>query len=255
MHLPLPRVIGHRGAMAVAPENTLAGIARAKALGATWVEFDVRLTADGACILLHDDDLDRTTDASGEAASLTLAELRRFDAGGWFGASFAGEPIPTFEETIDLLGRLGLGANVEIKPAPGQEIETARTAMAILTKTWPAHLPPPLVSSFKPASLAAAREAAGEIARGLLVEAVPGDWREQLAALGCRTFHCNHHALTAETVAAVKRAGYPVLAYTVNQPARARQLVAWGVDSMFSDVPHQVQAKLGAEEPRQKRAR
>lgn len=81
--LCLPRVIGHRGAAAAAPENTLAGLRKAKELGCSWVEFDVRLTADGAPILLHDDRLERTTSGYGEAAALSLAKVREYDAGGW----------------------------------------------------------------------------------------------------------------------------------------------------------------------------
>src|SRR6185437_12837650 len=113
----LPSVIGHRGAASSAPENTLGGMRRAHALGIRWVEFDVRLSGDGHCILLHDDAVDRTTDGTGEAAALDFAALRRLDAGSWFSPDFAGERIPTLEETVALLGVLGLGANVEIKPA------------------------------------------------------------------------------------------------------------------------------------------
>src|SRR5207253_2254358 len=84
----LPPVIGHRGAAACAPENTLAGLRKASELGCRWVEFDVRLTADGHLILLHDDRVERTTDGRGSAAALLLATLRRYDAGAWFGRRF-----------------------------------------------------------------------------------------------------------------------------------------------------------------------
>src|SRR5271167_1963256 len=91
----LPPVIGHRGAGGCAPENTLAGLRKAKELDCRWVEFDVRLTADGQLILLHDERLERTTDGSGKARSLPLSMIRRHDAGGWFGPSFTGERVPT----------------------------------------------------------------------------------------------------------------------------------------------------------------
>jgi glycerophosphoryl diester phosphodiesterase len=93
------------------------------------------------------------------AALLSFAALRERDAGAWFGKSFAGERIPSFEEVIELLAALGLGANVEIKPAAGQEEETARVAVALLRQYWPRHLPAPLVSSFASAALAASRAA------------------------------------------------------------------------------------------------
>ena len=101
---PLPWVIGHRGASGSAPENTLAAFRKAAALGARWVEFDVRLSADGRCILLHDDTVDRTTDGKGRADRMMLEDLAGLDAGAWFDREFAGETIPTLEETIDLLG-------------------------------------------------------------------------------------------------------------------------------------------------------
>src|SRR5947199_8504280 len=89
--LQLPPVIGHRGAAAHAPENTLAGLRRAKALGCSWVEFDVRLTADNEPVLLHDNRLERTTDGRGRVSAMSLAAVRRHDAGPWFHSSFSGQ--------------------------------------------------------------------------------------------------------------------------------------------------------------------
>src|SRR5947199_1375723 len=106
--LQLPPVIGHRGAAAYAPENTLAGLRRARALGCEWVEFDVRLTGDGALVLCHDARLDRTTDGSGLISAMTLAAIRDRDAGVRFGAEFAGERVPTLGEALDLAADIGL---------------------------------------------------------------------------------------------------------------------------------------------------
>ena len=98
----LAAVIGHRGAAARAPENTLAGLRCAKALGCTWVEFDVRLTADGAPVLCHDARLDRTTDCDGLVAAQALSAIRTCDAGIRFGPEFAGEPVPTLDAALAL---------------------------------------------------------------------------------------------------------------------------------------------------------
>jgi glycerophosphoryl diester phosphodiesterase len=242
--LALPAVIGHRGAAASAPENTLASLRKAHEFGARWVEFDVRLSADGRCIVLHDDTVDRTSDGRGAAARLTLAELRRYDAGTWFAPEFAGERIPTLEEVIDLLAALGLGANVEIKPAAGDEVATARATVQILRCHWPASLPPPLLSSFAPTALEAARDAAPELARGHLFRRLPSDWQGQAERLGCVTVHCDQKHLTRSIARAVIDAGYPLLAYTVNDPARAREIISWGAASVFTDCPDQVIAGL-----------
>ena len=114
--LDLPPVIGHRGAAGMAPENTLAALRRAHALGCRWVEFDVRLTRDGELILLHDDRLERTTNGCGIARALSLSAIRRFDAGSWFDPAFTEERVPTLAQAIAVLSELGLGANVELKP-------------------------------------------------------------------------------------------------------------------------------------------
>jgi glycerophosphoryl diester phosphodiesterase len=235
--VPLPRIIGHRGAAAHAPENTLAGFRKAQALGVAWVEFDVRLTADGRCILLHDDTIDRTTDGSGVAAEMTLDQLAAFDAGAWFDLSFAGETIPTFEEAIDLLGELGLGANIEIKPHRGAEVETAEAVCRILATSWPAALPPPLVSSFAYPALEAAHRTAPALARGLLLSRVNDDWRDLAEAIDASTIHCDHVRLTEKRAKEIRAAGYPLLAYTVNHAGRAHELFGWGVTAVFTDAP------------------
>jgi glycerophosphoryl diester phosphodiesterase len=235
-----PRIIGHRGAALSAPENTLAGFSIAASLGVSWIEFDVRLTADRRCILLHDDTLDRTTSGKGPAAALSFAEIRQLDAGAWFGPDFAGQRVPGLDEAIDLLGRLQLGAIVELKPAPGTETETGHLAAALLAERWPAHLPPPIVSSFKPEALAAARATAPQFARALLVGAVPRDWRRQLDALDCAMLHADQRWLNRAVVDLLHAADMPLFAYTVNLATRAAELFSWGVNAVFSDCPERV---------------
>src|SRR5438094_7725558 len=100
-------VIGHRGAAEHAPENTLAGLRRAKQLGCAWVEFDVRLTGDGALVLCHDGRLERTTTGRGRLSAQSLGAIRRCDAGSWFAPEFAGEIVPTLDEALLLAAKLG----------------------------------------------------------------------------------------------------------------------------------------------------
>ncbi|HHH81805.1 MAG TPA: glycerophosphodiester phosphodiesterase, partial [Chloroflexi bacterium] len=97
-------MIAHRGASAYAPENTMAAFRLAEAMGADGIEFDVKLTADGVPIVMHDATLDRTTDGSGEVARRTLNEIRKLDAGSFFEDSFAGEKVPTLAEVLETLG-------------------------------------------------------------------------------------------------------------------------------------------------------
>lgn len=234
---PLPAVIGHRGAKGHAPENTLAGLRKAAGLGARWVEFDVKLTADGEAILMHDDSVDRTTDGRGAVAAMTLSDLRALDAGRWFSPDFTGEGIPTLDEAMAFLGARGMGANVEIKPCPGREAETGAAIARILAGRWHAGPVTPLVSSFSADSLIAAREVAPKLPRGLLCDRFPADWTARLQALGCATFHVHDPRLTADRVRGIREAGCRVLTYTVNKPDRARSLLSWGAEAVITDYP------------------
>jgi len=235
--LSIPRVVGHRGAAGHAPENTITSLKKAAALGVRWIEFDTKLTADGAVVMFHDDDLERTTNGSGLIAETALADLQALDAGLWFGEAFRGEKVPTLGDTISQLSVLGLGANVEIKPSPGREEETARAVAKVLRAEWPESLPRPLVSSFNITVLETLRDVAPELARALLVFKIPRDWQARLEDLGCTALHAQAKHLKASRIATIKAGGYGLRAFTVNGLAEADRLLAWGVDSVISDYP------------------
>ncbi|MEO9386359.1 glycerophosphodiester phosphodiesterase family protein, partial [Chromobacterium phragmitis] len=92
---PYPEVVAHRGGGTLAPENTVAGFREGVRYGYRAAECDVKLSADNVCFLLHDDTVDRTSNGEGVARAKTMAELSQLDAGGWKGAAFAGEALPT----------------------------------------------------------------------------------------------------------------------------------------------------------------
>lgn len=234
--LTLPPVIGHRGAAARAPENTLAGFRVAKSLGCSWVEFDVRLTGDNALAVCHDDRLERTTNGRGAISTLPLAAIRAFDAGGWFDRRFAGERVPTLDETLTLCRELDLGANVEIKAEHGQGPATAAAVATTLDRLGGVRSPL-LISSFLKDAVAESAKQMPAIPRAMLFRKVPSNWTAIAAALGCATVNTDQRHLTRELISEIGAAGYPVLAYTVNEAARARQLFGWGVTSVFSDTP------------------
>jgi glycerophosphoryl diester phosphodiesterase len=248
----LPPVIGHRGAVGSAPENTLAGFRKAKALGCRWVEFDVRLTADNEPVVLHDDRLARTTDGRGRVSGLRLAAIRRCDAGAWFHPSFAGERVPRLEEALAVIGELGLGANIELKAARGRETATGALVADLLARAWADGITQLLISSFDVGALVAARDRAPHIPRGVLFRGIPKNWRSVAGQLGSATIHADHRRLRPAVVSEICRARYPLLAYTVNDPQRAKSLFDWGVTSVFSDVPqrlHEAAARGGFGQP------
>jgi glycerophosphoryl diester phosphodiesterase len=234
---PHPRIIGHRGGGTLAPENTLAGIRKAGAMGVRGVEFDVMLTADKTAVLIHDETLERTTNGRGSVAATPYASLAALDAGAWFGPGYRGERVPKFEQAGKLCVELGLWANVEIKPAAGFEDETAEIACELIGKLWAGAAPKPLLSSFQRACLKVARTAAPEIERGYLTDRVERGWRESAEALGCVSVHCNAAHLTRAQADEVKSAGLGLLCYTVNDANVARRLFSWGVDAIFTDRP------------------
>jgi glycerophosphoryl diester phosphodiesterase len=195
------------------------------------------LTRDRAPVLIHDETLRRTTDGRGRVAERTLAEIRALDAGSWFNRRFAGERVPTLEEAIDLALELGLGANVEVKPAAGHAAATGEVVAAALAARWPRDGPPLLLSSFERSALAAARRAAPDVPRGLLAGWLPADWRDAMSALGCTTLHLDHARASRRAIEALAGQGVPVLLYTVNQAARAADLLRAGAAAVFTDVP------------------
>ena len=236
----LPRVIGHRGAALHAPENTIAGIRVAHALGAKWVEFDVKLSRDGVPILMHDETVDRTTTARGLVVDLDALTLRRLDAGSRFGPAFAGEPVPTLREALELLAELGMGVNVEIKPCPGHEAQTAEAAARVIRETWSPQGQPLLVSSFALHSLVTIRRVAPELPVGVLIERVPRNWASLMTELGGTTLHPWYRPMRSATVRELAMQGVPVLLYTVNDAARAERLLQAGARGIITDAPDRI---------------
>ena len=232
---PYPRIVAHRGGGALAPENTLAAIRLGQSLGYRAHEFDVKLSRDGVPILMHDAELDRTTNAKGRVADLDWAALSKLDAGSWHSREFAGEPVPSFEDAARVLLSKGTMAHIEIKPTPGFDVETARRVAEDARRLWREAPVPPLFSSFTFEALMSAREAAPEIPRGWLVSRfTDADW-DRLAALDAVSLHTNHEHFDVGHLARLHDLGYRVMLYTVNDVATARSLLDAGVDGLFTD--------------------
>ena len=224
-------VIAHRGASGTRPENTLVAFRRAEALGAHMIELDVQLTRDGEVVVVHDWTLARTTDGRGRIASRTLAELRRLDAGSWFGPEYAGERIPTLREVLDTVS---LNVNVELK-ALGDDGLEARTLAVVQAADAEARV---VFSSFAPESLVRLRQRSPSVALAVL-------WsRRQLAAalrlagrVDATALHIRKDAAAPAGVAEAAAQGLVVRAWTVNDPGEFARLAAVGVSGVFTDFP------------------
>lgn len=232
---PYPRAIAHRGAGKLAPENTLAAFRHGASFGYRMFEFDVKLSGDGVAVLLHDATLDRTTSGTGRLDALALGQIAQLDAGGWHSPAYAGEPVPTLAAIARYLRANNFLANIEIKPVPGAEGRTG-AAVALDARTlWAGADVPPLLSSFSEEALAAAREAAPELPRALLLDKLPGDWLDRLRALDCAALDANHRELTPEIIDEAHAAGFRVCCYTVNDLDRAQLLWGAGLDGLITD--------------------
>ena len=278
-------VLAHRGASALAPENTLAAYRLAADHGARWVELDVDVISDGTIIVIHDSRLDRTTNRTGPYYGLTAADLPTIDAGPWFHAPaastvtgrtaegqappapvpprvpnsptpvpltpvpaspspFAGEPLPTLAQALELLGARGVGVNVELKSC--QAGATAcRWLVDGVAELLDAHARAfpgceVLVSSFNPVLLDRMGARRPLTRRALLVERglLLDDWRSYAEILGVEAVNPADAGLERGRVEEIRSLGYGVNVWTVNSRRRAEELFEWGVTGVFTDRVH-----------------
>ena len=235
---PYPKYIAHRGAGKIAPENTLSAFRVGASFGYRMFECDVKLSSDGVPFLLHDDTLARTTDGSGVAGQMPWEALSRLDCGAWHSRAYAGETLPTFDAVAAYCLANHLMLNIELKPTEGGatiERQTGEVVAARAEALWSDTAIKPLLSSFKPESLAGAKKAAPKLPRGLLLDELWCDWLETAIDLKCVALICNHKLWDEKTVAAVKAQGMRCLSYTVNEEKDAKRLWGLGTDGIITN--------------------
>jgi len=225
--------VAHRGYSAVAPENTLPAFAAAIRGGATYVEFDVRTSADGVPVVIHDRTLDRTTNGAGSVWEQPYARLEGLDAGAWFSPAYAGAGIPTLAAVLDLIGPSPARLLLEIKPpATPEQVKT------ILEMVYDRGLAArTVVQSFDPAVVEMARVAAPDIRRGLLRLRFDPDTvalAQSLEVVTCNPSVVDVLAQPA-LVPALTAAGIAVMPWTANDMTEWSSLAAAGVAGLITD--------------------
>jgi glycerophosphoryl diester phosphodiesterase len=246
--------VAHRGASAELPENTVSAFERAIEVGAPAIEFDVRVTADGAAVVIHDPSVDRTTDGSGVVRSMTVAEIRALRIATHEGQT---EHVPTLDEVLRLAsGRVAV--DVEIKNIPGEPDFDAERELAVealhLALDVVGFVGSVIVSSFNPRSIAASRALRPEVPTGLLTEYSVD------AAAGLRYAAAEGHTWVLPFVDRVREAGegFPDVAHRAglllgtwltDDPEEALDLFASGVDAVATNDPGAVMAAIAALEP------
>lgn len=233
-----PLILGHRGASHAAPQNTLKAFRMALEQGADGVELDVHLSRDGVPVIIHDARVDAHTNGHGAVAELTLAELKALDAG-------EGERIPTLEEVLAALPEHFI-INIELKSEKALGDALERTVAALVRRmgatgrVW--------YSSFNPFSLRRVRAVEPEVACGFLYDATePPQFVRRLFQpfTPHEAIHPYHGMITAETIQQAHARGLRVYTWTLDDPDRARELAAWGIDGIITNEPDKLLRALG----------
>ena len=246
-HFPRPIIFAHRGDLAHAPENTLPAFLQALQKGADGVELDVKLTADGHVIVIHDSTLDRTTDGKGRVASSTLEAIRKLDAGKWFNEKFAGTKVPLLEEVFEVVGKDKM-INIELKLTNSREGLVVKVCELIKRHNNHSQI---LFSSFFPSSLKIAAQTLPEIPRGLL--AMPGFlglWARSFGFMfgDYQALHPHILSTSREQILRAHRLKRRVHVWTVNVPSEITKLKEWDVDGIITDDPQTAVRALGRDE-------
>ena len=222
-----PRLVCHRGASLIAPENTFAAADAALDRGAHMIELDVRESADGALYVLHDQTLDRTTDGTGPIQYRSAAEIDALDAGCWFGPEFEGQRVPRLDAYLDHLHSRGAGAYVEIKWC------NAETCAAILRETG--MIEASFTFSFKPEMRAAMRQAAPDL-RQMITLSLARNVSVARSLFDADLIEIEAAECTPSVIEAARAAGLQIMGYTEADDADIfRRYVAAGLDYINHD--------------------
>lgn len=233
-------VIAHRGASAYCPENTLASFERAIAMGADMVELDVQLTSDGEVVAFHDEKITRCTDGKGRIADHTLAELKKLDAGSWFGKEYKGTRIPTLAEVLSLC-KNKVAVNIEIKTeAVAETIWGGIEEKCLKIVDQGRMREHTLFSSFDPRALKHLKEVDISVTTEVLFKKrhygskMPS---EIIELLGADAFNCSKDELSKKWLTDLKLNNIPVNIYTVNDEKNMRRFLDMSVSGIFTNNP------------------
>jgi glycerophosphoryl diester phosphodiesterase len=239
-----PVVCGHRGACGQAPENTLTAYQKALEAGATWIEFDVQLSADGIPIILHDDTLERTTSLKQPVrpTALSLSQLKELDAGSWFSPAFAGEKIPTLEEVLAEFGS-SLGLNIEIKSTAGFEADNGlEQKIAALVRQYKLE-DTALISSFDPLRLSSLNRHDPELRLAFLYDDKPERYPPNFdpiavaKSLNAAALHPHFRVIDESLVSRTHANNLAINTWTVNEIPDLQRMIELGVDMVITNYP------------------
>lgn len=230
------RVVAHRGASRVAPENTLAAFRAASAQGVWWAEFDVSLLGDGTAVVHHDATLDRCTSGWGPLAGISAKDLAGITAGERHGAAFADEPLPLLSQVLDLLEELDFHANLELKPHYGATgALSAAVVRELEARPWTRDRI--ITSSFGLKELTAFRDRMPDAPVAVLFERPDADWRQVVDKLNAAALHLQYDHVTESLLREAGSFGIDVRVYTINDPKLMEPFRERGLTGVITDHP------------------
>ncbi len=221
----------------------MAAFKKAVALGANFIETDLQLSRDARLVAIHDATVNRTTNGQGTVHDMTLTELRRLDAGSWFGSEFAGERIPTLDEVLAFSKKHDVVFYLEIKP--GGSWGGDHALIGALRESG--EIPRAVVISFDAAIVLSLRKIEPTLMTGLLYDGQIENPLEKAVAIGARQLAVRGDLVTPALIAEARRKDLQVVCWTVNHPAHMRMLAAAGVDGIMSDYPDRLVAAVRKE--------
>ena len=224
--------IGHRGAAALAPENTAAGFKKAIDMDLDMVELDVQLTKDEEVVVIHDYDLQRVAGVDAKIADLTLDQLKEIDVASYFAADYTEQRVMTLTEVIELV-RNELMLNIELKMiAEKEQILIDKVKDVLREENF---IDQAIISSFNHCYI---KEFGPEFKTAVLINSHPVDPVAMIESANADGIHPNHKLLTAELINQVQQAGYFVNTWTVNDENKIAELKKWGANGIVTDNPN-----------------
>lgn len=228
-------LIAHRGASGEAPENTLAAFQRAIELKSDFVELDIQFYRAGKAVVIHDETVERTTNGRGRIAEMSLEEIRKLDAGSWFGAHFAGEKIPTLEDVIELVKPSSTQLLIEIKKGKDLPVGFAKTLVQV-TRTHQM-ISRVIVQSFDHEAVQLVKTAEPSITTAAVIDYRSPDPVSQVKAAGAEILAIKWTLTTRNIVESAHQNGVRVFVWTVNQTENLQKMLALRVDGIITNYP------------------
>jgi len=229
------KIIAHRGASKYAPENTMPAFVLAYRMGAHGIETDVQLTKDDVPVLIHDENVKRTTDGYGYIRDFTYRDLKNLDAGGWFSNEYTGTNILTLDEFLKWAENKPLYLNIELK---NNKIDYRHLENYVYERVdYYRLLNRTTISTFNPKSIKRLKQYNHRVGVALLISKRTENIISIVKELGGSALHIKYNVLHKRLVEESRKNNVPLSVFTVNKKMRMIRCLTYQVSGIFTDIP------------------